>query len=97
MAVTDEREVRSDLLSPAGRVVMLSGASRGIGAAIARRLHSDGFSLSLGVRRPAEVKAKFAEWGNDRLQVSRFDALDPDSAEALARRDDRAASAGSMG
>ena len=66
---------------------MLSGASRGIGAAIARRLHNEGFSLSLGVRRPAEVKAKFAEWGDDRLQVSRFDALDPDFGRGMARRD----------
>jgi len=80
MAVIDEREVRSDLLSPTGRVIMLSGASRGIGAAIARRLHNEGFNLSLGARRPAEMKAKFAEWGGDRLHVSRFDALDPDSA-----------------
>ena len=62
MDAVDEREIRSDLLSPTGRVIMLSGASRGIGAAVARRLHADGFSLSLGVRRPAEVRAKFADF-----------------------------------
>ena len=72
----------SDLLSPAGRVVMISGASRGIGAAIARRLATEGFALSLGVRRPAEVRAKFAGIDPERLLVSRFDALDAGSAAA---------------
>src|SRR5262249_41690487 len=40
------------LLAPAGRVVMISGASRGLGAAIARRLGTDGYALSLRRRRP---------------------------------------------
>jgi len=32
------------------RVVMVSGASRGIGRAVAGRLHADGYRLSLGTR-----------------------------------------------
>jgi hypothetical protein len=36
------------MLEPAGRVVMVSGAARGLGWAIADRLHSDGDTLSLG-------------------------------------------------
>ena len=57
----DEREIRSELLSPAGRVVMLSGGSTGIGAAIARRLIDRRLQLSLGVRRPREIEGKFVD------------------------------------
>ncbi len=61
---------------------MISGASRGIGAAIARRLLDDGFSLSLGVRRPSELRAKFSTADAERMLVSHFDALEPASAQA---------------
>ena len=81
--MTDARaDSASDLLRPAERVVMISGASRGIGAAIANRLAAEGYSLSLGVRRPAELRAKFTAFDPDRLLVSRFDALDTGSATA---------------
>ena len=43
-------------LSPEGRVVMISGASRGIGLAIAKRLQEDGYRLSFGVRNPDALK-----------------------------------------
>ena len=79
--MTDERETRSHVLPVGGRVVMLSGGSTGIGAAIARRLLDDGYVLSLGVRRPNEVVAKFAGAANPPL-VCRFDAFDPATAEA---------------
>src|SRR5262245_51196400 len=39
------------MLDPSGRVVMISGASRGSGAAIAQRLAGGGYRLSLGIRQ----------------------------------------------
>ena len=64
-------------LSPEGRVIMISGASRGIGFAIAKRLQDDGYLLSLGVRKPSELKGL----DPDRTLVARFDATKPEDAE----------------
>lgn len=61
------------------RVAMVSGAGRGLGAAIADKLLSDGWSLSLGLRDTTQAK-RFAV-DPDRLLVSHFDATDPDSAK----------------
>jgi NAD(P)-dependent dehydrogenase (short-subunit alcohol dehydrogenase family) len=72
---------RSEMLEPAGRVVMLSGASRGIGLAIARRLYAEGYMLSLGVRSPGGVKA-FADFDPARILVGAFEAQKPETAAA---------------
>lgn len=45
------------MLSPDGRVVMISGANRGIGLATARLLAERGYRLSLGAREPAKLQA----------------------------------------
>ena len=70
------------LLSPDNRVVMISGASRGIGAAIATRLLADGYRLSLGVREVDRVREAFADAGKDNLAVEYFEANEPESAAA---------------
>jgi len=43
------------MLLPENRVVMISGANRGIGLAIANQLSDAGYSLSLGCRDPASI------------------------------------------
>ncbi len=58
------------------RVAMISGASRGIGEAIARRLLNDGYRVSLGVRDVEATKALFADADGDRILVAHFDASD---------------------
>ncbi|WP_341485844.1 SDR family NAD(P)-dependent oxidoreductase [Thioclava sp. GXIMD4215] len=63
------------------RCVMISGANRGIGAAVAKRLHEAGWALSLGMRRPA-----LPAWADAaRVQVCAYDATDPASAIAWAK------------
>ncbi len=44
------------MLDPAGRVAMVTGASRGIGRAIAARLRARGFRISAGVRDVKSVE-----------------------------------------
>ena len=42
-----------------GRVVMVSGANKGIGRAIATHLLALGYRLSLGARQPAALREAF--------------------------------------
>jgi NAD(P)-dependent dehydrogenase (short-subunit alcohol dehydrogenase family) len=70
------------MLPAAGRVVALSGAGRGLGAAIARRLHADGFALSLGVRDPKAADARLALGASPRVTFHRFDATRREDARA---------------
>ncbi|HEV2674541.1 MAG TPA: SDR family NAD(P)-dependent oxidoreductase [Aliidongia sp.] len=56
------------------RVALISGASRGIGAAIARRLAATGWRLALGVRSPDTLTGDLAP--SEVLTAHRYDALD---------------------
>jgi len=75
-------------LSPP-RTILISGASRGIGRAIAERLLADGHRLSLGMRDMAALagtaldpdRAGVDEQGRPRLLLHPYNAEDPASAE----------------
>ena len=71
----------SEMLDVTGRVAMISGASRGIGAAIATRLLDDGYRVSLGVRDVPATSKTFAGSPPEKLQIELFDATDPTTAE----------------
>ncbi|SNR67776.1 SDR family NAD(P)-dependent oxidoreductase [Puniceibacterium sediminis] len=62
-------------------VAMITGANRGIGAAIARELGGKGYRLSLGLRDPASLPQDLAAL--DPLVVP-YDASDPKAARAFA-------------
>jgi NAD(P)-dependent dehydrogenase (short-subunit alcohol dehydrogenase family) len=69
----------ANLLEIDERVAMVSGASRGIGKAIAQRLQGDGYRLSLGVRDVAATREIFPD--DARVLIEHFDALDPATAD----------------
>ena len=64
------------MLTPDGRVVMVSGANRGIGRAIAETLYRAGYTLSLGARDPASLDLVAGKWAEGRVLVERYDAED---------------------
>ena len=62
------------MLTPEGRVIMISGANRGIGRAVAEALYRAGYTLSLGARDPASLKPVAGEWAKGRVLMERYDA-----------------------
>lgn len=66
------------MLEPKGRVVMVSGANRGIGRAIAACLKGKGYRLSLGARNPETLD----DLASENVLTHRYDAEQPDTATA---------------
>jgi NADP-dependent 3-hydroxy acid dehydrogenase YdfG len=61
------------MLEVGNRIVMVSGASRGIGRAVVDRLLSSGFRVSAGLRDPSRLTE------SERLMTNRYDAEDAKS------------------
>ena len=63
------------MIDPTGRVILVSGASRGIGRAIAEKLLQSGFTVSTGLRTPRQAPQ------HQRLMAFPYDARQPGAAD----------------
>ena len=63
------------------KVIMISGANRGIGRAIAERLLGDGYLLSLGVRNLAKLPNTLKSQVETQILYHSYDARDRESAK----------------
>ncbi|MBV8964385.1 MAG: SDR family NAD(P)-dependent oxidoreductase [Hyphomicrobiales bacterium] len=62
------------MIAPHGRVILVSGANRGIGFAIAKTLYDKGYTVSLGVRDPHALMDSIAHWNELRVHTARYEA-----------------------
>jgi NADP-dependent 3-hydroxy acid dehydrogenase YdfG len=61
------------------KVIMISGASRGIGKAIAVKLYEHGFLLSLGIRNWDTIDADILRLNKDKVLLAAYNATDPNT------------------
>jgi len=64
------------VIDPHNRVVLVSGANRGIGRAIAICLHKKGYTVSAGARDVDALTESLGHLDNERLLLARYDAAD---------------------
>ena len=62
------------MINPNGRIVLISGAARGIGRAIALVLYAKGYTLSLGARDPSTLSTLTKDMNASRVHSARYDA-----------------------
>ena len=86
-------EVSAGTARLAGRTALVTGASRGIGAAIARRLAAEGARVVLVARSEGPLRALASQLGHDAVVV-RLDVSTPDAGTALRAAVDAAVPAG---
>ena len=77
-------------LAAKGRVILISGANRGIGRAIAERLYRAGYTLSLGARKPESLKPVMTKMSASRVLAHAYDAMKTKSAASLGRGNGKA-------
>ena len=66
----------SQILKPENRVILISGASSGIGLAIAKFLLNEGYSLSLGVRNIEKTTELLSKCKSQNYIVNKFEATE---------------------
>jgi len=64
------------MIDAKNKVAMISGANRGIGLAIAKKLYDSGFRLSLGSRNINDLVKLNENWDKNKVFFHKFDALD---------------------
>ena len=64
------------------KVVMISGANRGIGKVVAEKLSEEGYLLSLGMRNPAILNGLLSSIPETQLLYHAYDAKIPQSAKS---------------
>jgi 3-oxoacyl-[acyl-carrier protein] reductase len=69
-----------------GKVALVTGATGGIGEAIARALHAQGASVAITGRREAELARVAESLGGQRVLVAPADLADPAAPAALVER-----------
>ena len=62
------------MLAPDNRVILISGANRGIGHAVANTRYDEGYTLSLGARNPDTLVNVIGTWAPERVLMSHYDA-----------------------
>jgi len=66
----------SQIIEPENRVILISGASSGIGLATAKYLLNEGYTLSLGVRNIEKTKELFSKYKSKNYIVNKFEATE---------------------
>jgi len=73
-----------------GKSALVTGASGGIGGAIARALHAQGATVALSGTRVEALETLAAELGGERVRITPADLSKPESVEQLAKDAEKA-------